>query len=219
MQEMDGKATINVAVMKELSGGDKIAVRALYGGASTIKPQFTMIMTCNDLSKVDANDDGTWRRLKVLPYQSKFTLATPSAPNEFLADTSMDSRITDWAPYFISFLQHRYPKALDAMRTEPPEITEQVMLYRMKSDRDADFVKQNLVKKGSGDAECDDDLEDADAYVLLDMYRREGRDRDITLSKLLEKLRRFGIPQVDKNDASGCVRIPGWYIPIRGRMS
>jgi phage/plasmid-associated DNA primase len=217
MTEVDGKATINVAVMKELSGGDKIAVRALYGGASTMKPQFTMIMTCNDLSKVDANDDGTWRRLKVLPYRSKFVLENPREElNEFKADNAMDGRIETWAPYFISMLQSRYPAALEDMRSEPPAITEQVRQYRVASDRDADFVNQNIILNvPRGDD--DDEWEDADAWVLLDMYKREGRDRDITLSKLSEKLQRFEIPAPTIDAATGTATIPGYRIALRSR--
>lgn len=214
MSEVDGKATINVAVMKELSGGDKIAVRALYGGASTIKPQFTMFMTCNDLSKVDANDDGTWRRLKVLPYKSKFVLENPRNELEFKADNSMDDKISSWAPFFISMLQSRYHTALEAMRHEPSEITEQVKLYRIASDRDADFVHQNLIKITEQD---DEEWEEADAWVLLDMYKREGRDRDITLSKLIEKLQRFEIPAPVTNNTTGTSTIPGYRIALRTR--
>ena len=215
MSEVDGKATINVAVMKELSGGDKIAVRALYGGAATMKPQFTMIMTCNDLSKVDANDDGTWRRLKVLPYRSKFVLENPRGELEFKADNAMDGKLHAWAPYFISMLQSRYPEALVSMRSEPPQITEQVRQYRIASDRDADFVSQNLIMNTSGEGE--EEWEDADAWVLLDMYKREGRDRDITLSKLSEKLQRFGIQPAVTNASTGTATIPGYRIAMRNR--
>ena len=216
MSEVDGKATINVAVMKELSGGDKIAVRALYGGASTIKPQFTMVMTCNDLSKVDANDDGTWRRLKVLPYKSKFVMHEPSGEMEFRADNSMDDRLQSWAPYFISMLQARYPKALQDMKTEPMEISEEVRSYRVASDRDADFVQQNLIMNSDNDDDGEE-WDDADAWVLLDMYKREGRDRDITLSKLSEKLQRFNIRPPVVNSTTGTATIPGYRIALRNR--
>ena len=216
MSEVDGKATINVAVMKELSGGDKIAVRALYGGSSTIKPQFTMIMTCNDLSKVDANDDGTWRRLKVLPYRSKFVMNNPTGDYEFKADNSMDDRLQSWAPYFISMLQARYPQALRDMKSEPPEITEQVRLYRVASDRDADFVNKNLILNNTA-SEDGEEYDDADAWILLDMYKREGRDRDITLSKLTEKLQRFGVSPPVVNASTGTATIPGYRIALRTR--
>lgn len=216
MSEVDGKATINVAVMKELSGGDKIAVRALYGAASTLRPQFSMIMTCNDLSKVDSNDDGTWRRLKVLPWRSKFVLNNPQGELEFIADNSMDGRLQDWAPYFISMLQSRYHHALASMRQEPEEITNEVRLYRVASDRDADFVAKNLVPHGAPSSD-DEQREDADAWALLDIYKRDGRDRDITLTKLSDKLERFGIPRPVKDPASGAATIPGYHLALRVR--
>lgn len=212
MSEVDGKATINVAVMKELSGGDKISVRALYANSTTIKPQFSMIMTCNDLSKVDSNDDGTWRRLKVLPWKSKFVFeANPEGDLVFEADNNLDSKTPAWAPYMISMLLRRYPAALQAMRTEPQEITANVKAYRTTSDRDADFVSQALVKHVEGSEE-----DDADAWMLLELYKRFGRDKDITLAKLIEKLARFGIPPPVLDAASGTARIPGYRLVVRG---
>jgi P4 family phage/plasmid primase-like protien len=216
LPEMDGKATINVAIMKELTGGDKIAVRALYGAATVIRPQFTMIMTCNDLSKVDSNDEGTWRRLKVLPYKSTFVLNQEDCltPQTFVAENDLDARFKDWAPYVVSMLQARYPSALLAMRTEPAEITAEVKTYRLASDRDADFVAQNLVKKTEEDGDA---WEDADAWALLDIYKREGRDRGVTLGKLSEKLHRFDIPKAVLDDATGTATIPGYRLAMRGR--
>ena len=210
MSEVDGKATINVAVMKELSGGDKIAVRALYGASSTIKPQFSMIMTCNDLSKVDANDDGTWRRLKVLPHRSKFVFGEPQGDLEFKADNALDGRLEKWAPYFIAVLQSRYPSAVQAMREEPEEIAREVQSYRAASDRDADFVAQNLVLATPSDAG-----DDADAWALLDAYKRYGRDRDVTLAKLGEKLMRFGIPPPQFDHEAGTAVVPGYRLASR----
>lgn len=224
LPEMDGKATINVAVMKELTGGDKIAVRALYGASTVIRPQFTIIMTCNDLSKVDSNDEGTWRRLKVLPYKSTFVLDADGrdlGPRTFAADNNLDTRFETWAPYVVSMLQARYPAALVDMRTEPEEIKAEVRQYRMASDRDSDFVKQNLVavvpESGVAGHMGDeaDAYDEADAWALLDIYKREGRDRGITLSKLVEKLERFGIPPPVVDDATGTATIPGYRLASR----
>jgi P4 family phage/plasmid primase-like protien len=211
MSEVDGKATINVAVMKELSGGEKIATRELYKKSSVMIPQFTMLLTCNDLSKVDSNDDGTWRRLKVLPFKSKFVTHTPGE-GEFKADTNLDARMKAWAPYVLSMLQARYPQAVKDMATDPPEIKEEVMNYRAASDLDQDFLAKNMVKIRQGEA-----YEDADAWALLNTYRREGRDSNITLSKLQDKLARFGVPRATEPE-SGRKVFAGWRLASHGRV-
>ena len=213
MSEVDGKATINVAVMKELSGGDKIATRDLYKKSTTMTPQFTMFMTCNDLSKVDSNDDGTWRRLKVLPYRSKFVFGTPQAANEFPADTDLDGKLKLWAPYFLSMLQHRFPQAVKDMAVDPPEVKREVNNYRAASDLDQDFLAKNMVPMTEGG----DQVEEADAWALLNTYRREGRETNVTLSKLQEKLARFGVPRAIEREPGRKV-FPGWRLVSHGRI-
>ena len=68
----EGKA-INEGIMKEYTGGDTLSVRNLYDNKMTsFKPQFTMICATNNLPVIKAKDDGTWRRIKVIPLITKF---------------------------------------------------------------------------------------------------------------------------------------------------
>lgn len=208
MSEVDGKATINVAVMKELSGGEKIATRELYKKATVMTPQFTMLLTCNDLSKIDSNDDGTWRRLKVLPFRSKFVLNTPQE-GEFLADTDIERKMRAWAPYVMSMLQRRYPQAVKDMQAgDPPAIQREVRNYRAASDLDQDFLDKNMIEIPEGEI---GQHEEADAWALLNTYRRESRESNITLAKLQEKLGRFKVPPAKDLDAGRKV-FPGWRL-------
>lgn len=72
MQEPDVNETINVGEMKELTGNDKIEARALFKEPIEFTPQYKMLMMCNDLPEVPSNDDGTWRRIEGVPFDSKF---------------------------------------------------------------------------------------------------------------------------------------------------
>merc|ERR1712070_72376 len=73
MQEPTKGDQINEGIMKEITGGDPIQGRALYKEMITFIPQFKLAVCTNTLFDIKSNDDGTWRRIRVCPFMSKFT--------------------------------------------------------------------------------------------------------------------------------------------------
>ena len=47
--------------------------RALFSNSVTFIPQFKLVVCTNTLFDVMSNDDGTWRRLRKVDFESKFT--------------------------------------------------------------------------------------------------------------------------------------------------
>jgi P4 family phage/plasmid primase-like protien len=72
MQEPSKNDKINEGLMKELTGGDTIQARALFNDPVEYKPQFKMVVCTNNLFDIESNDDGTWRRIRVCEFLSKF---------------------------------------------------------------------------------------------------------------------------------------------------
>jgi len=72
LQEPDEHCKLNVGLMKEMTGGDKVIARALFKEPIEFKPQFKMVLTCNDKPELPPDDDGTWRRVVLVQYSSKF---------------------------------------------------------------------------------------------------------------------------------------------------
>ena len=50
--------------MKEITGGDTIAARFLYGEHFEFIPQFKLVLVTNHCPRVDGDDDAIWRRLR-----------------------------------------------------------------------------------------------------------------------------------------------------------
>ena len=102
LQESNEKDTINNGILKELTGNDKISVRALFKEQTTFKPQLKLCLICNKLPKITAEDPATWDRLRVLPYEASFPKDASKVPKHpleqkqkgiFPRDPNMDEKI------------------------------------------------------------------------------------------------------------------------------
>jgi putative DNA primase/helicase len=65
--EVDHGEEIAAAVLKEMSGGDTIASRQLYGSYKEFRPRMTLHLQANERPRVDDRDSGIWRRLVCIP--------------------------------------------------------------------------------------------------------------------------------------------------------
>lgn len=113
MQEPSKGDSINEGTMKEITGGDPIQGRALFRDMITFIPQFKLIVTTNSLFDIRSNDDGTWRRIRLCDFMSKFIdepfgdqlkFPTEFYPYQFKIDKKLDSKFVEWAPVFMSKL-------------------------------------------------------------------------------------------------------------------
>jgi len=155
-QETDDGEKLNVGVMKEFTGGDKVLVRDLFKGANEMiefKPQMKYFLTCNQLPTVPSNDDGTWRRLRVIEFGSKFT-DNPTEPNEFKINTNLKQEIKNWSPYILAYILHIYItqyKGTNYLK-EPEEVMASTNQYKSDNNLYAEFFMEKLtITKNSED--------------------------------------------------------------------
>ena len=69
---------LNEGTLKTLSGGDKITARGLYKDPVEFKVFLKLIICTNHKPEFDGSDQGTTRRIKLLPFEAKFTRDTPN---------------------------------------------------------------------------------------------------------------------------------------------
>jgi P4 family phage/plasmid primase-like protien len=141
LQEPSENEKFNVGLMKELTGGDKIQARGLYKEPVEFRPQFKMILTCNHLPEVPADDDGTWRRIRLVEFISKFCAnPTPLNPYEFPIDTDLSTKMEHWKEAFMGLLLNYYEKYKLSGMAEPDEIMKCTKEYQRNNDFISDFL-------------------------------------------------------------------------------
>lgn len=136
---------IQVGYMKQLTGGDEVDARKLYKEPIKFKPQCKIFLPCNKLPVVSANDKGTWRRLRVLEFDSEF-VANPTKKHEFKRDDNLKQRLPDMAEAFMSMLIEVYPKYEKDGLSEPEEVIKYTDAYQQRSDILLEYINENMVK-------------------------------------------------------------------------
>jgi P4 family phage/plasmid primase-like protien len=148
LQEPDTKTKINVGLMKEVTGGDKIQARALYSEPFEFKPQFKLVLCCNDKPELPEHDDGTWRRLRNTEFISKFVHEPHwDRPLHFKIRTELSDKFETWAEPFMSILIHWhkiYRKEGIGSQNTPDEIMEYTNEYRATNNHFRDFVNDAI---------------------------------------------------------------------------
>jgi len=146
LQEPSEDEKINIGLMKELSGGDKIMARALFKEPFEFFPQFKMLLLCNHLPAVPSDDGGTWRRIRVVKFTSKFC-ENPVEENEFPIDYDLSDRIERWKEYFMGLVVHYLKKYQLEGMSEPADVLDCTSEYKCKNDHMSAFVAEHVERK------------------------------------------------------------------------
>jgi len=152
MQEPSKDAVINEGIMKELTGGDPIQARALYSDSEIFIPQFTLAVCTNALFEIKSNDDGTWRRMKLVDFVAKFVsegeVYTDNTEYVFPKDKSLKEKLPQWAPIFMSILVKRACET-DGEVKDCQEVIAASCKYRQSQDCISAFISERIVASKS----------------------------------------------------------------------
>ena len=158
MQEPTKDDRINEGIMKEITGGDPIQGRALFKEAVTFIPQFKLVVCTNTLFDIKSNDDGTWRRIRVCDFESKF-LEKPydeedkfpksDYPYQYRIDKRIDEKFNKWAPVLASILVDVTYKKLGVVK-DCNIVLGSSDHYREGQDYLAEFCKEKVKKEPNG---------------------------------------------------------------------
>jgi putative DNA primase/helicase len=162
MVEPEEGERINTSLMKQLSGEDTLKARGLFQDQDQFVVMARIFMSCNDLPGVSSMDNGTWRRLRVIPHVATFVepgKPTDSAAHIHSRDPLLDSKINRWRPYLAAILVWYYEtKYLRGGLTEPVQVTAASMKYKEENDSFAAFCQECLIKEAGAEVKANDVL-------------------------------------------------------------
>jgi P4 family phage/plasmid primase-like protien len=150
MQEPDSGEKINAGEMKELTGGDVITARKLYQDVFSFKPQFELLLMCNEKPIIDDKTNGAWRRVQVYPFESRFVDDEKLLSDEkkiFRKDKTLATKIKKWDIIFMSILMEEWINMEGGMNEDdiPASIRMETEAYKNQNDMIGTWITENLV--------------------------------------------------------------------------
>tara|TARA_Y100001954_G_scaffold54169_1_gene57924 strand:- start:2836 stop:5679 length:2844 start_codon:yes stop_codon:yes gene_type:complete len=188
MQEPQKGDKINEGIMKEITGGDPIQGRALFKDTITFIPQFKLVCCTNFLFDIKTNDDGTWRRIRVCDFMSKF-LDNPyneekfpkeNFPYQYKIDRNIDEKFNIWAPIFASMLVNIAFKT-NGLVNDCKMVLAVSDNYREKQDYLSEFAKEKINRKINSKIKKTEILEEFKNWYIINYGRNNiPNGREIT---------------------------------------
>lgn len=147
MQEPEADENINIGLMKELTGNDKIIARGLYKEPVEFVPQYKLLLMCNDLPNIPSNDDGTWRRLEVVDFIAKFVgeedyHKLDDSRHIYKRDKEMRNKLPAWKLIFFGILLEEWMKYDVDGITVPPQVNSKTKSYRNANDNVGRWISE-----------------------------------------------------------------------------
>lgn len=153
LQEPSETDRINMGILKELSGNDKFYARGLHKDPKDVNPMFKLIMICNKPPTIpnSQNDQATWNRVRIIPFESKFPKDKSLVPNTFEEQLEKkifhrDVNFSDKIPQMIEgvawMLLDIYRRGENLNVEEPLKVIAATNEYRKRDDYLLSFVHE-----------------------------------------------------------------------------
>ena len=136
--ELEEGTRLNTGMVKQLCSVDPIEAEKKFKDPFHFDPSHTIVLYTNHLPKVSANDDGTWRRLIVIPFNAKITgRADIKNYSDYLFENA--------GPSIMKWIIEGAEKAIArGFKFTPPKVvSEAVAAYRENNDWLGQFIEDH----------------------------------------------------------------------------
>lgn len=152
LQEPDEKEALNTSRMKQFSGEDLVEARGLFEDQQRFRITGKLFMMCNKLPPIHSMDRGTWRRIRVILFGTKFVDTTDpeykaKKPNVFLKDEDLDKKLRRWREAWFSLLIHTYKTQyiVNGLHPIPSIVMQESNKYKESFDQYGKFKAERMV--------------------------------------------------------------------------
>ena len=182
---------LDEALIKQLTGENTITTRFLYQDEFSYKPNFKIWMSSNFRPSIRTTDWGTWRRVKMIPWNFRVTDAN--------RDEQLKSKLRHEASGILNWMLRGLARYVSAgYKMQFPAIVDNATAeYRISQDVVGQFISARCNLSGKVGV--------TDLYSAFKIWAEQSRERhNLTLRKFGDELvKHAGISRTqDKNGSS-----------------
>ena len=188
--EPDDNQKVNTSIMKQWTGGDLIQARGLFSEQDKFRIVGKIFMSCNDLPPISKMDNGTWRRIRVIPHDSTFKdpgdpLIDPSK-HIYPKDLNLEAKLRKWRTSFLSLLVHYYDtEYLVNGLVEPDCVMAASNKYKEASDMFMAFFSANFVRELAAGPVLAKEVKTA----FREWLREQPKNCDLKINQVMERMK------------------------------
>ena len=157
VSEVNEGQRLNEALIKDLTGGDTLSARLLYGEFFNFKPQFKLWLYGNHKPKVRGTDEGIWRRMRLIPFTVTIT--------EEEKDAELPAKLRAELPGILDWAVQGCTEWQQIGLQEPQQVREATEEYRQEMDNVARFLSDRCTDTPDDRGNCE-----APAHPLYRSY-------------------------------------------------
>lgn len=167
--EPDEGQRLQEGLIKELTGGEPMQVRALHSDFIEVRPIFKLTMSGNHKPEIRGTDDGIWRRVMLVPFDVQIP--------ERERDPELGAKLWQERAGVLNWLIEGLCDALERGLDPPAAVTEATREYREESDPIGLFLTTCCVVTGDpAHVVTSRDLGHAFAFHLIERGMTPWRD-------------------------------------------
>ncbi|WP_217577342.1 phage/plasmid primase, P4 family [Mesorhizobium sp. GbtcB19] len=156
--EPEANVRLKDALIKTLTGGEKIPVRRLHKDFFEVEPYFKIILSGNHKPRIDDDSDGIWRRVLLVPW----TVQIPSAE----VDRALSGKLRAEADGVFAWMVEGAIEYLNGGLDVPQSVHAASEEYRQESDPIGTFIRMACIVTG----EPSDEEKPFDLYIAYDKF-------------------------------------------------
>jgi putative DNA primase/helicase len=132
MNSRDSNSSLDAALVKQMTGRDRITARELYGKDEEIVPSWKVWLLTNHLPNIPGSDAGIWRRIRVIKFAASFEGAKDNQ--------SLQEELTHEREGILTWAIEGCKMWLREGLTPPESVLHEVKAFREETDPVTSFI-------------------------------------------------------------------------------